>query len=390
MVDKFEKKDCNGCAVCGAVCRTGAIHFQTDELTGFRYPVVNREKCVKCGMCIKKCPQQNPLRREIFPEAKVYAAWSKEDEIRLMCTSGGLFYEIASFVIEQKGAVAACSYTEDFRGAYHRIAVKKEELIPLCGSKHVQSDTIGIYEKTKKLLEEYPIVLFVGTPCQTAALYRFLGKEPESLLTVDFICNSINSPKAQAKYIDYLEELYDSKLVSARAKDKRNGWTNFGSSARFANGEEYYAGREHDARVVGYHQGHLFIRESCLNCQYKILPRNADLTLGDFWGIEEDRRNPKLELGTSVVMANSEKGLAFMEKLKPKIGYYEKNLADVIRGNPALIQCVTANGKGPQAFQALETMRFDHVVDRYRSREGVKQRIRRYGRKIVKAVLRRG
>lgn len=388
MVDRFEKKDCNGCAACGDVCAAGAIHFEEDALTGFCYPVVDKEKCIACGLCVKKCSQKNPLRRDVCPEVEVYAAWSKNDKMRLLCTSGGIFYEIASFALAKGGVVAACSYTEDYRGAYHKIAATEKEPIPLCGSKYVQSDTAGIYSKVKRLLEDAPVVVFVGAPCQVAALYCYLGETPENLLTVDFICNSINSPKSQAKYIDYLEEKYGAKLIYARSKDKRNGWTNFGSSAIFSNGREYYAERNHDARVVGYHQGHLFIRESCLHCQYKTLPRNADITLGDFWGIEQDARNPKLELGTSVVMANSKKGKELLEQLKPKIGWYEKKLEDVLPGNPALLQSVTANGNGPKAFLALDSMRFDQVVEQYRNKDGMKKRILRYGKKVVKAVLR--
>lgn len=383
------KKDCNGCAVCGDICPAGAIYFREDMLTGFWYPALDREKCIECGECEAKCPQKNPVERKVRSEPEVKAAWSKRDEVRLMCSSGGIFYEIASSVIAQKGAVIACSYTEDFRGAFHKTAVNQEELLPLCGSKYVQSDTVGIYKKTKELLESYPLVLFVGAPCQIAALYRFFegGGELEKLLTVDFICNSVNSPKSQAKYIDYLEEAYGSKLVYARAKDKRNGWTNFGSSARFANGKEYYAGVESDAREVAYHDGHLFIRESCQCCQYKKLPRNADITLGDFWGIERDARNPGMELGTSAVMANSEKGVRFMEQLKPAIEYYEKTLEDVLRGNPALVQSMKADRNSYKAFKALDSMRFDYVVDRYRGRNGRKQRMLRRVKKIVKTLL---
>ena len=383
-VERYEHRDCNGCQMCGDICPRQAISFKMDELTGFKYPVVDSDKCIECGLCVKKCPHNNPVRREVLPKADVIAAWSKNDEVRLLCTSGGLFYEMAMAVIEQGGAVVACSYTEDYRGAYHTVATTGEELIPLCGSKHLQSETEGIYKKTKELLGSYNKVLFVGTPCQIAALYRYMGTEPENLITADFICNSINSPKAQARYIDYLEDEYGGKITYARSKDKRDGWTTFGSSAKFANGREYYADRNHDARVVGYHYGHLFIRESCLNCQYKELPRNADITLGDFWGIGQDERNPKMELGTSVVMINSVKGAGFMEQLKMNIGWYQKTLEDAISGNPAILHAATTNGNGRKAFAALDKMRFDQVVEKYKTKSSLKNKIRRKAGSIKK------
>ena len=87
---------------------------------------------------------------------------------------------------------------DDYRGAYHCVAENMKQLLPLCGSKHVQSNTVGIYRKTKELLTSGRTVMFVGMPCQVAALLGFLGKEYDNLLAADFICNSINSPKAQA------------------------------------------------------------------------------------------------------------------------------------------------------------------------------------------------
>ncbi len=185
---------------------------------------------------------------------------------------GGLCYEMASYVLERRGAVAACSYTGDYRGAYHKIITKKEDLPALCGSKHLQSRTEGIYKAIKELLVNDTEVLFVGAPCQVAALYQYLGKEYGNLITADFICNSINSPKAQARYIDYLEEVFGGKVIYARSKDKRYGWTAFGSSAKFDNGKEYYADRNHDARVVGYHRGHLFVREAVFPASIKNCP----------------------------------------------------------------------------------------------------------------------
>ena len=387
-VAEFPHSECNGCGICADICPAGALSFAADKLTGFKYPSADTVKCTSCGLCIRKCPQKNPFRREnVLPEAEVFAMWSNDDNTRLLCTSGGVFMELGRKVIRQGGAVVACSYTDDYRGAYHRVAFTEDELIPLCGSKHVQSDTEGIYSRVRGLLAEYPLVLFAGTPCQVAGLYAFLGNEPENLITADFICNSINSPKAQARYIDYLEDEYGAKCIFSRAKDKRYGWNNFGSSAKFANGREYYASRSEDARVVAYHSGHLFIRDSCLDCKYKVLPRNADITLADFWGIEPDERNPKLELGTSAVMANSQKGADFLSSLGGSVSCYRKTLADVLRGNSNLTRNVTRSRKSAEAFMALDTMRFDRVVDRYRTRPGIISRVKGRIKRIIKRLI---
>ena len=142
----FARKDCNGCEVCGDICPAGAVSFVPDELTGFLYPAVDEGKCTSCGLCVRHCPQNSPVRREnVFPEAEVWAMWSNDDDTRLLCTSGGIFRELGMKAIQSGGAVVACSYTEDFRGAYHTVAFTEEELAPLCGSKYVQSSTEGIF-----------------------------------------------------------------------------------------------------------------------------------------------------------------------------------------------------------------------------------------------------
>ncbi len=389
MVDSLQKKDCNGCRACADVCPKGAVSYQRDALTGFDYPVVDQTLCIKCGLCLKKCTQIHPLHADWRSSPKVYAAWSKDDKTRLMCTSGGIFYELAYAVIAYGGRVAACCYTEDYRGAVHTIASSMDEVIPQCGSKHVQSQTLHIYQRVKQCLGDNQPVLFVGTPCQVAALYSYLGSDYDHLYTADFICNSINSPKAQEHYIDYLEEIYGSEIVFSRAKDKRYGWNHFGSSARFKNGKEYYASREEDARVVGYHHGHLFIRESCLNCQYKQIPRNADITIADFWGIEADERNPKLELGTSLVMINSEKGQRLFDQTDGRVSRYEESFEKALKGNRAILYSATTNGNGMKAFAALDHERFDRVVERYKTKDGKADTIKRFLVKLSKKLRRK-
>lgn len=388
-VNRTAEANCSGCRVCADICPKNAVSFERDLLTGCDIPVVDEKLCVNCGLCVKNCPQENPVRIPERIVGNVYAAWSKDDEVRYMSTSGGLFYELAKKMLDQEGAVVACCYTEDCRGAIHTIAFTEEDMIKQCGSKHVQSQTLHIYGKVGELLRNGRKVMFVGTPCEVAALYRYLDEDPENLVTVDFICNSITSPKGQEKYIDYLEEEFGSKVVSAHIKDKRNGWNNFGNSVKFEDGREYFGDRNHDARTVGYHRGHLFIRESCLQCKYKELPRNADITFGDFWGIQEDARNPKLDMGTSVVIINSEKGQEWFLSLEDRVGFYEETMENAQRGNPAILKRATENGNRKKALAALDTMRFDCVVKKYIDRDSLMRKLVRKGKGLAKLIIRR-
>lgn len=49
-----KKENCCGCSACFAICSKHAITMETDE-EGFAYPVVNKEKCVRCYQCLKVC-----------------------------------------------------------------------------------------------------------------------------------------------------------------------------------------------------------------------------------------------------------------------------------------------------------------------------------------------
>lgn len=60
-----KKENCCGCTSCYAVCPNGAISMIEDQ-EGFKYPVVNEEKCVKCFRCVDVCGFKNAQRERGF------------------------------------------------------------------------------------------------------------------------------------------------------------------------------------------------------------------------------------------------------------------------------------------------------------------------------------
>ena len=58
MILYKENKDCCGCTACMNICPKGAIDMCEDE-EGFKYPVINKDKCIECGLCKKICAFQN-------------------------------------------------------------------------------------------------------------------------------------------------------------------------------------------------------------------------------------------------------------------------------------------------------------------------------------------
>jgi len=384
MIDKFSENNCNGCQMCKDVCARNAISYQVNK-QGFWFPKVDYSKCIKCGLCVNKCPNKTKVFNE-KTKPLVKAVWSVDDDVRMDSTSGGLFYELArDILLNKKGYVVGCIYDDDYKGAHQVIIDSIDELKPLMVSKYVESNAEGIYVKITEALKTGKIVLFVGAPCQCAALYSYLGKDYDNLFVVDFLCRGANSPKAHRKYVEYLEKKYNSKIVSLRSKDKRNGWERFGQSAVFENGKEYFLPHEEDLRVVAYHRGNLMVRESCLDCKFKNLPRYSDITLGDFWGIKPEEVRD-IDKGISLCFINSDKGKLLMEEISNRVESIDKTLDDAKRGNPA-IYCSASSSKNRNVFlNSLDDMQFDKLVNKYKDKSP--SLVRRGLRKIKSRLTR--
>lgn len=183
------------------------------------------------------------------------------------------------------GYVGGAIYNKDF-SVSHFISNNPADLALLRQSKYSQSQTCGIYKEVKRLLMAGEKVLICGTPCQMAALRRFLNKDYENLIIVDFICKSITSPKFYAKYLDYWERKVGSQLVSFKFKDKELGWRSLVKRFDFKNGKTMYSrAQDNDLYSMAYH-GNIVSRPSCYFCQFKGFPRMSDITIADFWGVE--------------------------------------------------------------------------------------------------------
>lgn len=359
MIDNIEKNKCTGCKMCADICPVGAISFEVDE-QGFWYPKVN-SSCVNCELCLKRCPSLNE-HKTIQRKPDVYAVWSKNEDVRITSTSGGAFWEIAHSFLSDGGYVVGSRYGKDWKSAEHIIAKNTNELLEIKGSKYFQSDTNGIYKEVKNALDNKKKVLFCGTPCQIAAIKSFLGKEYDNLFCMDFICRSINSPKAFRAYIEELENLYGSKVKEVHLKNKKYGWQSLASQVKFENGIESIKDKDQDWWVKGFIYNDLYTRESCYHCQYKVLPRlNADISIGDFWGIKYQSADNMFK-GISVMLLNTEKGRHLFETYKDSFEYQEHSLEEVLEGNPALLKNPIKTDKQDKFFELLKDHSFSYAV----------------------------
>lgn len=168
------------------------------------------------------------------------------------------------------------------------------------------------------------------------ALHLFLRKDYENLITCDFVCRGVNSPKVFLSYMKMLEKEFKSTATNIKFKAKDEGWHNFSMRVKFANGKEYCKNRWQDLFFIGYLQNGVFTRPSCFACRFKGFPRTSDITLADFWGIENIDPSMDQDKGTSLVMINSPKGMKLFESIKEQIEWKEFSYEEALKENPAI------------------------------------------------------
>ena len=307
MINLKEKKDCCGCTACQQICPKRCIDMKEDS-EGFLYPSVDELKCVSCGLCDSVCPVLHPFESYSSPHLS-FAAKSLDNELVKTSSSGGVFYILASKIIEKGGVVFGACFDSTWR-VIHDYAENFEELNKFKGSKYAQSFLGDSFNKVKDFLKEGREVLFSGTPCQVAGLNHFLKKPYRNLTTIDIICHSIASPKV---WKDYLNEISKGTVVnSVTFKDKSQGWRSYGLEIKGSN-----PGNDSFVLVRGTHKENIYMRgfledlytrPSCSSCPARNYTSKSDILLGDCWRIEKYHPDIDDNTGMSVAIILSDKG----------------------------------------------------------------------------------
>lgn len=323
MIRFGNKNQCSGCTACANSCPYQAIRMQPDRL-GFCYPVVDETVCTDCGICEAVCPFHPSAEDIDLPLS--YAVRHRDMQQVAASQSGAAFIALSDWVLEQGGIVYGVGYAEGFC-VVHKRAVTSEERDEFRGSKYVQSDLGSLFLQIKTDLQAGEWVLFSGTPCQTAGLQAFI-KEPlrERLLLVDVVCHGVASPFVWKDYLQYLEQHYKQKLVSVNFRDKKFGWHSHRESFGLADGQVVYP----DFTV--YQDG--LLRPSCGVCPFAGLSHQADITMGDFWGIEKTSLAKQDDnKGWSLVLCHTAKGKTVFQTVAPSLWVYPLQVEDCLQPN---------------------------------------------------------
>ena len=308
-----EHKHCSGCSACANVCPVKAIKMEKNS-EGFLYPKIDLEKCIHCNKCRNVCPTLN--KKENKEYLNCYAAKSTDDDLRMKSSSGGLFTIFAEEYLNKDGIVYGACLNDSFKVQHIRID-NIEDLYKIRGSKYAQSELHAIFENVKKDLIEKKEVLFSGTPCQINGLKNYLGKEYSNLLTISVICHGVISNDLLEKRIDEFNRKYDCNVEKVNFRSKKNGWE--AASIAYESDKINKTYKFSDDPMMCIFNNNYALRESCYNCSSKGVYNQADIILGDYWGVYNVHKDLFDQKGVSAVIVKTENGQKAFNEIVNKV-----------------------------------------------------------------------
>lgn len=283
---------CTGCMLCVNICPKNSIIIE-EGLLSYK-PIINNVTCIDCGLCKKKCPVL--AQRELIRPILWKQGWA-EEEIRNRAASGGAASAIMKGFLNSGGYVASCYFKEGIFG-FH-VTDNWEEACKFAGSKYVKSNPGFIYKEINELLAANQKVLFIGLPCQSAAVQNICNKH-DNLYTVDLICHGTPSSKLLKQFLTECGYEWD-KISTIKFRDENI----FGISV---DGKRIVPHSIIDSYTRLFLHG-VDYTENCYSCRYATLNRVSDVTLGDAWGQLSDT----VSGGVSLVLCQTEKGINLLE-----------------------------------------------------------------------------
>lgn len=362
MINIEKKEECCGCYACINICPKKCINMSRD-VEGFNYPQIDITKCIGCNLCEQVCPVKNNIKNNDTIKSCAYASVNKDNEIRVKSSSGGIFSILCEYVINKNGVVFGASFDDKFN-VNHSYEESLSQCSKFRGSKYVQSEIGYMYKTARNFLELGKLVLFTGTQCQIKGLNLYLGKKYKNLITVDVICHGVPSPKVFKLYKNKLIKKYKSDIKSISFRDKSEGWRDFNYVTQFSNGQVYSKSLKEDIYIKGFLHN-LYLRPSCYECRAKNFTSGSDISLADYWGVEEIHKDLDDNKGTSLVLINTKNGQDVFKAISNKVIYEHTDLEYSIEKNPCIVKPVNKNPDRKAFFRKIDNSDIEKNINKY-------------------------
>lgn len=362
MFQWINPMQCTGCSACAAICPSACIQVKVDK-NGFYIPIIDSKGCIQCHKCENTCPVIHSTNQK-QEDTMAFAAISKHDLIRSESSSGGVFSELANYVLDNGGCVFGAAFTKDFR-VKHICVENKQQLNRLRGAKYAQSWMGNCFSEVEKRLRSKQIVLFSGLPCQIAGLQSYLKKRYENLITVDFICHGVPSSGVWKQYVSYrTQKDNNGKLPQyIKLRCKSTGWSRYQYSVEFyyTDGKKYSCINTKDPFMKLF-VGDYINRQSCANCRFKGFHRTSDITLGDFWGVWDYYPDMDDNKGTSILLIHSIRGMRIFSFIQKNLRYKSVQLDEVSAQNRSVLTSSPSNAKRDVIIQKSLEGNFEEIM----------------------------
>ena len=307
-----------------------------------------------------------------------FAVKHKAYDVRMASRSGGIFTALSDRTLENDGVVYGCVLNEDFT-AVHIRAENNQIRDLMRGSKYIQSDLRDTFSSVKADLENGRRVLFSGTSCQVAGLRAYLQNNYPRLLCVDIVCHGVPSPLVWKEYLKWHEKKNGSKVTSVNFRNKQDfGWKVHIETIGFENGK--YVNSEVFKNLF---YSHVVLRPSCFKCPYKDVVHPGDITIADYWGIDNAAPGFNDNKGVSLVLINNDKGKSIFDSVKNELDVVETRIEDSMQ--PPLKAPFPEPQNRVSFWNDLNCQSFDYIAKKYGTipfSEKVRKKIRRIIRKL--------
>lgn len=354
------QNNCVGCMACIELCPKSAIKI-VDDLSSYN-AVIDEEKCVNCNLCHNIC--QNNTDIEVTRPICWKQGWALDNRIRESSSSGGAAQVIELAFVKAGGIVCSCTFSSGKFG--FSFAETENEIRGFCGSKYVKSTPYGVYKEIKRKIQTGNKVLFVGLPCQVAAVKKYVGEiYTKDLYTVDLICHGSPSPEILRKFLEQhgidINEIQNIQFrTNTRFQLKEN--------------ERYIGTKGVLDRYSMAFLNSVCYTENCYRCQFAKLERISDITLGDSWGSDLSKEEQKN--GISLILCQTEKGIKLVESAEMKL--LDVDLQNAVEHNHQLkapSQMPTSRNVFFERMKSGERM--DSVVSQLYPKQSAKQFVKK-------------
>lgn len=373
-VDLKNENPCSGCGSCAAICPRSAITLALDT-AGFYQAVVDRKKCVDCGLCLQVCRRFTPVEETVdLRRSPLYALQSARKSTVLHCSSGGIAHELAALTIARGGIVCGAVYDLATNSVRHEIVMDERGICRLDGSKYLQSRTDEAFRQILEEAQRTPCAVF-GTPCQISSLAIAAERKGVrgKLLLAEIFCHGVPSYWIWEESLRIIKKKLNAEVFEdVQFRYKKDDWHSYCLKIT-TGGRTYYGKRETELFWQVFFEN-VLLGDACQVCTARKEMSMADLRLGDYWGRYFRHRSD----GVSAVFALTRQGREAVEALldEGRVVKLDATTAEEM----LLAQNMAGYHNDALHNAAMEVLRNEGVqkaVAFYRGRQSVRAKLKR-------------